>query len=166
MPQLATIEELLIHEVKDLYSAETQLVKALPNLARAATDEILQDLLLAHLSETQAHVERLQQVAKLLDSSPGGRTCKAMQGLIQESEEVMREPAESSCRDLALIIAAQKVEHYEISGYGSVLTLAETLGNEEVAALLQATLDEEELADDTLGGVAEEILVAAEMPLD
>lgn len=166
MSQLNTLEELLIHEVKDLYSAETQLVQALPGMAKAAADPILRDSLLAHLTETEGHVERLQKVAKMLDATPGGRTCKAMKGLIEEGEETIQEAGEPAFRDLALIIAAQKVEHYEISGYGSVRNLADTLGNDEVADLLQATLEEEERADETLTGVAEEILMTADVPFE
>ena len=158
MPKLTTIEELLIHSVKDLYSAESQLVKALPKMAKAATDPTLVAGFKKHLQETKEHVTRLEQVAKLLDATPRGLTCKAMKGLVEEGQETIEEDAEDSIKDLALITAAQKVEHYEISGYGSARALAEALGHQDIVDLLQTALDEESATDETLTTVAAEII--------
>lgn len=143
MSKLKSIEALLVQEIKDLYSAETQLVKALPKMAKAASDPDLRAGFETHLKETKLHVERLEDLAKLLDISPKGKSCKAMKGLIEEGSEVIDEDGEPAVKDLALIVAAQKVEHYEIAGYGSARTLAEVLGYDDAAALLQGTLDEE-----------------------
>lgn len=157
MSKLTTLEDLLIHSVKDLYSAETQLVKALPKMAKAASDPVLKKGFVTHLEETQIHVSRLEQVAGLLDASPRGVSCKAMKGLIEEGSETIDEEAAPAIKDLALIAAAQKVEHYEISGYGSARALAEAIGNNEVAELLKATEDEEGATDKKLTEVAGEI---------
>ncbi len=143
MSKLKSIEALLVQEIKDLYSAETQLVKALPKMVKAADDPDLRAGFETHLEETKVHVDRLEEVAKLLDVSPKGKSCKAMKGLIEEGSEVIDEDGEPAVKDLALIVAAQKVEHYEMAGYGSARTLAEVLGYEEAVELLQATLDEE-----------------------
>ena len=158
MSKLNTLEELLIHDIKDLYSAENQLLKALPKMAKAATDPALKSAFETHLEETKVQLERLTEVAELLEASPKGKTCKAMQGLIEEGEEIIKEQAEASIKDLALITAAQKVEHYEIAGYGSARTLASTLGLDDVVELLELTLDEESATDEALTGVAEEII--------
>ncbi len=157
MATLATLEDLLVQEIKDLYSAEKQLVKALPKMAKAANTPTLKQGIEKHLEETKGHVERLEQIAGLLDASPRGKSCKAMQGLLEEGSEVIDEDGEDSIKDLALIGAAQKVEHYEIAAYGTARALAETLGMGEVAELLQATLDEEGATDKALTSVAEEI---------
>ncbi len=143
MSKLTSIEALLVQEIKDLYSAETQLVKALPKMAKAADDPNLRAGFETHLEETKVHVDRLEKVAELLDVSPKGKSCKAMKGLVEEGAEVIDEDGEAAVKDLALIVAAQKVEHYEMAGYGSARTLAEVLGYEEAVELLQATLDEE-----------------------
>lgn len=158
MSKLNTLEDLLIHEIKDLYSAETQLVKALPKMAKAATSPTLKEGFKTHLEETKNHVERLRQAAELLGASPRGLTCKAMKGLVEEGSEAIEEDAEASIKDLSLITAAQKVEHYEISGYGSACALAECLELDEVFQLLQTTLDEEVATDEKLTGVAETIV--------
>ena len=150
MSKIKTIEELLVQEIKDLYSAETQLVKALPKMAKAASDPELRAGFESHLEETKTHVDRLEQVAQLLDASPRGKSCKAMKGLIEEGSEVIDEDGDPTVKDLALIVAAQKVEHYEIAGYGSVRTFAEVLGHSEVVELLQLTLDEEGATDQAL----------------
>ncbi|NLT69674.1 MAG: ferritin-like domain-containing protein [Verrucomicrobiaceae bacterium] len=150
MSKLKSIEALLVQEIKDLYSAETQLVKALPKMAEAADDPDLRAGFETHLKETKVHVGRLEELAKLLDVSPKGKSCKAMKGLVEEGSEVIDEDGESSVKDLALIVAAQKVEHYEMAGYGSARTLAEVLGYEEAVELLQATLDEEGETDKKL----------------
>ena len=160
MPELTTLEELLVHSIKDLYSAETQLVKTLPKLAKAATDPSLKEGFETHLEETKVHVERLEQVAELLGATPRGKSCAAMKGLVEEGEETIKEEAEPTIKDLALIAAAQKVEHYEISGYGSARALAAAIGNEEVVALLEATLEEESATDEQLT-VAATTLISA-----
>ena len=150
MSKLKSIEALLVQEIKDLYSAETQLVKALPKMAKAASNPELRAGFEAHLKETKIHVDRLEEVAKFLDVSPKGKSCKAMKGLLEEGAEVMEEDGEPAVKDLALIGAAQKVEHYEIASYGTARTLAEVLGFEDAVSLLQATLDEEGSTDKKL----------------
>lgn len=150
MSKLTTLESLLAQEIKDLYSAETQLVKALPKMAKAASNPDLRKGFETHLEETKVHVQRLEDVAKALDITPRGKTCKAMKGLVEEGAEAIEEEGDDTLRDLALIIAAQKVEHYEISGYGSARTLAEALGLQDVVVLLQTTLDEEGATDKKL----------------
>jgi ferritin-like metal-binding protein YciE len=162
MSKLRTLEDLLVQEVKDLYNAETQLVKALPKMAKAATDEALQEGFTQHLEETKVHVERLEEVAKILGVSPKGKTCKAMKGLLEEGAEAIEEQGDPSLRDLGLIIAAQKVEHYEIAGYGSARTVAQHLGLDDVVEILQTTLDEEGETDKKLTEVAMELFPAAE----
>lgn len=166
MATLNTLETLLVHEIKDLYSAETQLVKALPKMAKAASDPELRDAIKAHLDETKVHVERLEEIGKLLDATPRGKTCKAMKGLLEEGEETMDEEGAPTILDLAMITAAQKVEHYEIAGYGSARALAEALGLDDVVDLLQATLDEEGTADKKLTAIAEEMIMAADAGLE
>lgn len=150
MATLKTVEVLLTQEIKDLYSAEKQLVKALPKMAKAALAAPLRAGFEQHLEETKGHVERLEQIAALLEITPRGKTCQAMKGLLEEGAEVIAEDGEPGVKDLALIVAAQKVEHYEIAGYGSARTLAEALGHAEVSGLLQATLDEEGETDKKL----------------
>ena len=161
MPQLTSLNILLIQEIKDLYDAEIQLVKALPGMANAANDPTLKETLLAHLEETKIHVERLEQAAKLLEMSPRGKVCKAMKGLVEEGAEAIGENGDPTVRDLALINAAQKIEHYEISGYGSARALADALGLADVVEYLQATLDEEGATDKNLTRLA-----AAIIPID
>jgi ferritin-like metal-binding protein YciE len=163
MPKLESVEVLLAQEIKDLYSAESQLVKALPKMAKAATSPELQEAITTHLEETKVHVERLEEVAKLLDITPRGKVCKAMKGLVEEGSEVIEEEGEGAIIDLAIIGAAQKVEHYEIASYGTARALAETLGLDDVAEILQTTLDEEGNTDKLLTGIAEQLApVAAE----
>jgi ferritin-like metal-binding protein YciE len=160
MAKLNNLCDLLIHELQDLYSAETQLVKALPKMARAATNDELQSGFNEHLQQTKQHVERLERIMGILGASPQGKTCKAMQGLIAEGEETMQEDAEPAVRDAALIAAAQKVEHYEIAGYGSARTFAELLAQDEISEILQETLDEEGETDKRLTEIAETINAA------
>ena len=159
---LDTLKKALETQVKDLYSAENQLVKALPRMAKAATSETLREALESHLEETKVHVERLQEAAQMLDIKPGGKRCKAMESLIEEGKEVLEEEGEGAVIDAALIAAAQKVEHYEIASYGTVRTLAEAMGNNRLAGLFQQTLEEENAADEKLTGISEsEALPAA-----
>src|SRR5215218_6139257 len=139
----ASLKELYVDELKDLYSAENQLIKALPKMAMAATNPALREGFEKHLEETVAQVERLEAIFEQLGESPRGKKCVAMEGLIEEGAEVIEEDFAPDVRDAALIVAAQKIEHYEIAGYGSVRTFAEVLGEKKAGKLLQATLDEE-----------------------
>ncbi len=161
MAKIENLRELLVHELKDLYSAETQLLKALPKMAKAATDEDLVAAFEEHLEQTQGQVERLDRIFELLEEKPRGKTCEAMKGLITEGQEVISEDATDEVKDAALIAAAQKVEHYEIAGYGTVRTFANLLGEREIADLLQETLDEEGETDKKLTEIAEALNVEA-----
>ena len=144
-----TVEKLLVEELKDLYSAEKQITKALPKMAKNATNDQLRQAFETHLQETRGQIERLDRVFEILGKPASGKTCKAMQGLIEEGSEQMQE-LEGEILDAALIAAAQKVEHYEMAGYGAVRTWAQLLGQKEVADLLQQTLDEEGQTDHKL----------------
>jgi ferritin-like metal-binding protein YciE len=155
---LDSLRELLIEEMRDLYSAETQLVKALPKMAKAASHEELQAAITEHLEVTKNQVNRLTEIFDELEESPKGKTCKAMQGLIEEGEEIIQEDGEDAVKDAALICAAQKVEHYEIAAYGCVRTYANLLGLDSIGAKLQETLDEEGEADKSLTELAETII--------
>jgi len=156
--KLASLDDLLVSELKDLYSAENQLLKALPKMAKAASNAELKAAFTEHLEVTRNQVERLNQVFEELGASPRGKKCKAMEGLIEEGKELMGEDAEPSVMDAALIAAAQRVEHYEIAGYGCVRTFAQHLGLDRVAKLLEETLDEEKEADQTLTDLAESVI--------
>jgi ferritin-like metal-binding protein YciE len=153
--KLDSLKKLLVHELKDLYSAEKQLIKALPKMAKAATHDELRQAFEDHLEETEEHAERLEQVFEMLGASARTEKCKAMQGLIEEAQDLMKEDAEPDVMDAALIASAQRVEHYEIAGYGCARTYAELLGEDEAAALLQKTLDEEGATDHKLTEIAE-----------
>lgn len=161
MSKLISLNVLLTQEIKDLHSAESQLVKALPKMAKAASDADLKAGFKTHLDETKVHVERLDQIAAILGVSPRGKVCKAMKGLVEEGAETIEEEGDPVIKDLALIAAAQRVEHYEISGYGSARALAEALKLDEVVDLLQMTLDEESATDLILTRLAEQFLPAA-----
>lgn len=152
---LKTLEDLLHHELKDLYSAEKQLTKALPKMAKAATNADLADGFRTHLEETKGHVERLDEIASIIGKKLTGHKCKAMEGLVEEGADMIAEDAEDSVRDAGLIGAAQRVEHYEMAGYGTARTLAERLGLDEVAELLEATLEEEKATDSKLTELAQ-----------
>jgi ferritin-like metal-binding protein YciE len=162
--ELDTLRTLYIEELKDLYSAENQLLKALPKMAKAATAKPLKAGFEKHLKQTEGHVKRLEQIFKGLKVSPGGKKCKAMEGLIAEGQEVISENAQPEVRDAALIAAAQRVEHYEIAGYGCVQTYATLLSNKAAAKILQKTLDEEGATDKTLTQLARKINVSAKAP--
>jgi len=153
--KLQTLEDLLHHELKDLYSAENQLVKALPKMAKAANNEELSAGFTEHLEQTKGHVGRLEEIAKTLDIKLAGHKCKAMEGLIEEGAEMIDEDAEPTVKDAGLIGAAQRVEHYEIAGYGTARALAEKLGHDDVAELLGQTLEEEKETDQKLTDLAE-----------
>jgi ferritin-like metal-binding protein YciE len=162
-----TLHDLYVDELKDLYNAEHQLLKALPKMAKAATAPELSQAFTDHLAETKGHVERLDKIFKKLDASPKGKTCKAMEGLVEEGKEVMEEDAEPAVMDAALIAAGQRVEHYEMAGYGCVRTFARLLGYDQAADLLQETLNEEGAADKKLTKLAETVInVEAVAPTD
>jgi ferritin-like metal-binding protein YciE len=157
--KLQTLEDLLHHELKDLFSAENQLVKALPKMAKAATNEELKAGFQEHLEQTKGHVERLEQIGETLGQKLTGHKCKAMEGLVEEGAEMIGEDAEDSVRDAGLIGAAQRVEHYEIAGYGTARALAEKLGHKEVADLLGETLEEEKETDQKLTELAKSAVI-------
>jgi ferritin-like metal-binding protein YciE len=155
------LKELYIDELKDLYSAENQLVKALPKMAKGASSDELRQGFEDHLEQTKGHVQRLEQIFEALGESPKGKKCKGMEGLIEEGSEALEEDYEGNILDAALIGAAQRVEHYEIAGYGTVRAMAETLGETEHVELLTQTLDEEKETDEKLTSLADEINTAA-----
>jgi ferritin-like metal-binding protein YciE len=154
--KMKTLEDLLAHELKDLHSAEKQLTKALPKMAKAASSPELQQAFETHLEETEQHISRLEEVMRRLEVPTRGAKCKAMEGLIEEGKEILEEEMDEQVRDAALIAAAQRVEHYEIAGYGCARTFAELLGHGAAAELLQQTLDEEKATDEKLTQIAME----------
>ncbi|MBX3064754.1 MAG: ferritin-like domain-containing protein [Anaerolineae bacterium] len=153
--KLETLQDLLVDHIKDLYSAETQIVKALPKMEKAAGASELQAAFRKHLKQTEEHVRRLEEVSNMLNTKPAGKKCVGMEGLLKEGDELLKEDADPEVLDAGLIAAAQKVEHYEISGYGTARTYAEMLGNQDVASLLQKTLDEEAQTDESLTKLAQ-----------
>jgi ferritin-like metal-binding protein YciE len=162
MAEMSTLHDALVDEVRDLYHAEKQLVKALPTMAKAASSEELREAIESHLSETEGHVSRLEQVFALLDLKPRAKTCAGMAGIIEEGSEVVKSNnADGAVTDARIIAAAQRAEHYEMASYGTAAAWAESLGLDEVAALLRDTLDEEKAADETLTGLAEAGINAA-----
>jgi ferritin-like metal-binding protein YciE len=156
--KLDTLRKLYTNELRDLYNAENQLLKALPKMAKAASSEELKTAFQKHLEQTESHVERLEEVFEEIGEKPKGKTCRAMKGLIEEGSEILEENGEESGLDAAIIVAAQKVEHYEIASYGSVRTFAQLLGKNRSAELLQTTLDEESETNETLNQLAERIV--------
>jgi Mn-containing catalase len=160
---MAQLKELLVEELQDLLHAETQLVGALPKMAEAAKNPKLKEAFQKHLTQTEGHVERLKKAFQLLGEKAKPKPCKAMMGLVEEGEETIKEGAEKEplAADLALITVAQKVEHYEISGYGTVHLLARQVGEVEVATLLTRTMSEEESADFLLTAIAKPLLQQA-----
>jgi ferritin-like metal-binding protein YciE len=161
--KITTLHELFLEQLRDLYSAETQLTKALPEMAEAANDPTLKQGFETHLEETKGHVQRLEQIFKKLDEKPTGKTCQAMEGLIKEGKETINEDATPEVKDAALIAAAQRVEHYEMAGYGTVRTYAELMGHDDAVTLLQQTLDEEVATDKKLTTAAQSL--NAQVPL-
>ena len=158
-----SLEDLFVHSLKDIYNAEKQLVKALPKMAKGATSENLRAAIESHLAETEGQVERLEQIFQSLELANRGIKCAAMQGLVEEGQEALEGEFEPSVQDAAIIAAANKVEHYEIATYGTLVTFARLLRHAEAEELLQATLDEEKEADRKLTELAEsEINVEAE----
>ena len=150
-----SLHEVLTDYVRDLYNAESQLVKALPRMAKAATSPDLRAAFTEHLEQTRRHVERLDEVCQDLGIKPKGKTCRAMKGLIEEGQEVISSTGDPAAKDAALIGAAQKVEHYEIAAYGTARTFARVLGEMAAADILRQTLDEEKTTDDRLTALAE-----------
>lgn len=153
--KIRTLDELFEHELEDLLSAEQQLVEALPKMAEAANNTALKTAFKNHLKETKTHVTRIEKAFKTLGKTPKGHTCKGMQGLIKEGEDIMKNASDPAVMDAGLIAAAQRVEHYEIAGYGTARSHAETLGHMQLVDLLQTTLDEEGTANKLLTQLAE-----------
>ena len=158
MAQENPLQELLVDELKDIYNAENQIIKALPKMAKAASSPELKRAFERHLEETKRQVERLDQIGEALDIKMTGKKCKGMEGLIEEGKEIMSEDLEEDTLDAGLIGAAQKVEHYEIAAYGTARAHANLLGLNKIARLLQQTLDEEGNTDRKLTQLAESII--------
>lgn len=155
MAEMKTLRDSLVDEIKDLFNAEKQLTKALPKLAKNATNPDLRAALESHLAETHEQIARLEQIFELLDESARGKHCAGMAGIIEEGNDMLDEDAEDSVKDAGIIASGQRAEHYEMAAYGTSIAWANALGLEEVAALLQATLDEEKAADKKLSALAE-----------
>ena len=153
------LKEILVEQLKDLYSAETQLTKALPKMAKAATTQELSEGFKEHLEQTRGHAQRLETILEKMEESTRGPVCKGMEGLIEEGNETIQDnELEGESKDVALIAAAQRVEHYEIAGYGCVRAYAEQLGLDDAVSLLQKTLDEEKETNEKLNEVSEQLL--------
>lgn len=152
--KLETLQDLLVDQLKDIYNAENQLLKALPRMAKAASSDALREAFESHLAETEKQVERLDQIFERLEVKPGRKKCKAMEGLLEEGKEAISEDAEPMVHDAALIAAAQRVEHYEIAAYGCARTFATLVGDNATADLLEESLNEESAADEKLTEVA------------
>ena len=169
--KLDTLDKLYVDELRDIYNAENQLLKALPKMAKGSSSPDLKSGFEKHLRQTESHVERLEQIFAELDESPKGKTCHGMKGLIEEGSEILKEDGEESVLDAGIIVAAQKVEHYEMAAYGSARTFARLLGQEKAAQLLQTTLDEESETNESLNQLAEnmvnpEALIGTEVAAD
>jgi ferritin-like metal-binding protein YciE len=164
--KIPTVEKLLEDQLKDLYSAENQLVKALPKMAKKASSEALKEAITSHLEETKTHVDRLNKIGQILGIKLTGKRCSAMEGLVEEGAEVLEAEGPGPVIDSAIIAAAQRVEHYEISAYGSARALAHQLGHENVVSLLQETLDEESAADEKLTALSEEEILPGTAELE
>ena len=154
MSKLNNLEGLLKHELQDLYSAENQIINALPKMEKKATDQKLKQAFQTHLEETKEQVERLKQACEKLNISPGGEKCKAIEGIIKEAEDFLKEDADADVMDAGLIANAQRVEHYEIAAYGTACHFAKRLGYNDVHQLLSATLEEEKDTDEKLNDLA------------
>lgn len=155
MPPIATLHDLMLHELKDIFSAERQLVKALPKLAARVSSEELKTALMEHLAETKHHVTRIEDCFRLLGETARARKCKAMEGLIAEGSDMLDEEIDPEVLDAAIIAAAQRAEHYEMAAYGTLREYARLMGHAEVQALLESTLSEEKQADQRLTVLAE-----------
>lgn len=152
--KLENLEKLFIHELKDLHSAENQILDALPQMIEKSSDDELRSILQRHRDETEQQVDRLERIFDDIGEDPEGQLCEGMQGLIEEGEEILEEDADPSVRDAGIIAAAQRVEHYEISGYGTAATYANMLDREKAGRLLKETLEEEKQADEKLTEIA------------
>jgi ferritin-like metal-binding protein YciE len=152
--RLNTLNDLFVHELKDLQSAEKQIIRALPKMIKAATNSDLKAALESHLRETEEHADRLDRILAEVDASSRTMKCKAMEGLIEEGKSILADDMDDEVRDAAIICAAQRVEHYEIAGYGCARTFASQLGYDQAAQLLQQSLDEEKSADEKLTEIA------------
>ena len=155
MERIDSLESLFLHELKDVYSAEKQLIKALPKVARKASAPELKQAIEEHLSQTEEHASRLEQIFEMFEEKPKAMKCKGMEGILEEGEEAMKLKGTPEALDAALIMAAQKVEHYEIASYGSLATWADIMGRKDVKKLLGQTLEEEEETDQKLTDLAE-----------
>lgn len=160
---ISTLHDLMIHELKDLYSAEEQIAKALPKMIKQAKSTELADALELHLKQTEKHIERLDEIGTKLDVMLSGHACKGMQGIIEEGEKILAMEIDSPLGDIAMIAAAQRVEHYEIAGYGTAFAYAQAMEHEEVADLLEETLNEEEETDEILTSLSEKLQEDAPM---
>jgi ferritin-like metal-binding protein YciE len=154
---VANLEDLFINELKDIYSAEKQITKALPKLAKAATSPELRAAFETHLQETIGQIERLDEIFETLGKTSRGKVCHGMQGVIEEGSEVLEDTEKGDVRDAGLISAAQRVEHYEIAAYGTVREYANTLGQKKIASLLEKTLEEEKATDEKLNMIAKQV---------
>ena len=153
---LDSMHDLLLEELRDLYNAEQQLVKALPKIVETVTTPTLREALTSHLRETEGHVVRLDRIFSGLGEKSSGKKCKGMEGLLDEGEDVLDEHGADAVRDAGIIAACQRVEHYEIAAYGCAVNFARLLGHQDVAMLLEETLSEEKAADEKLSAIAEE----------
>jgi ferritin-like metal-binding protein YciE len=154
--KLDSLQDLLVEQLKDLYSAENQIIQALPKMAKAAESTELRDGFEEHLEQTRKHVQRLEQICEQLGVKPKGKKCRATEGLIEEGKELMGEDADPAVMDAGLIAAAQKVEHYEMASYGCARTWAEQLGLKDAAAMLHKTFEEEKATDQKLTELAKQ----------
>ncbi len=159
---VGTMDELFVDELKDLYSAEKQITRALPKLVKAATSEELREAFQSHLEETNGHVARLEKAFEILGKSPRGKTCVGMKGVLEEGAEVLEDTDKGEVRDAGLISAAQRVEHYEMAGYGTARDFAMLLGQDEIAELLEETLEEEKAADEKLTAISKQVNAEAQ----
>ncbi len=157
MSSVDTMEKLFVQELKDLYSAENQITKALPKMAKAASSSELKSAFEIHLRETEGQIQRLDRVFEILGTSPKGKTCEGMKGVIEEGNQMLQESEEGDIRDAALISAGQRVEHYEMAGYGTVRSYAERLGKSQIVQLLEQTLNEEKAADKKLTEISKKV---------
>ena len=161
MADKQSLKDLLEDEIKDLYSAEKQLTKAIPKMAKGSHDESLATAFTKHLKETEAQVARLEDIGRLLDMRPGGKKCEGMEGVIKEGAEALEEEGEETILDLGIIGAGSRVEHYEMAGYMTAISLAQRLGAREVVSLLQMSLAEEQAAEQTLRKIASTLIKSA-----
>jgi ferritin-like metal-binding protein YciE len=155
--KIETLRDLYIDQLLDLYNAEQQLIKALPKMAKASTSEELREAFEDHLGQTKQHAQRIETIFEQMGEKMASKKCKAMEGLVKEGSETIEEDMEENIKDAAIIAAAQRVEHYEIAGYGCVHAYATRLGDDDAASLLAQTLAEEKKADELLNGIAEQL---------